>query len=85
MIEKLLDFCRQHHLPIDFCSWHHYGNNPHAIADEARNLRKTLDDNGFPACQSILDEWHYVPPGMDWKTIMTGVHYARKQQLMPEK
>lgn len=50
-------------VPLDFYSWHRYGIRPSEFADRAVKVRKILDDNGYGATESILNEWNYVK---DW-------------------
>ncbi len=62
--EGLLDYCKAHHVPFDFYSWHTYAiasADPYDGVRLARNFRKILDGHGYPQPQSILSEWNLTP------------------------
>ena len=59
-----LPFCRREKVPLDFYSWHVYGTDVHDIGRRIREVRSWLDEQGFTATESILDEWNYV---LKWK------------------
>ena len=61
-IDKFLAGCRDHHVPLDFFSWHSYGSpkNPFGMAEEPFTAKKLLDSYGFTETQLHLNEWHYV-------------------------
>jgi xylan 1,4-beta-xylosidase len=66
--EDLLRYCADHKVPLDFYSWHHYtmaSADPYDFSRIAVELRKILDDNGFPRAQSILSEWNLTPDFTD--------------------
>ena len=56
---QFLAFCRDRKLPLDFFSWHRYGNDLKAFIDEPAHVRKVLDSYGFNKTELIFDEWHY--------------------------
>lgn len=62
---KFLDFCRRESLPLDFVSWHAYGDDPRELAQRAKEVRRILDDGGFSNAESHLNEWNYLP-GNNW-------------------
>jgi len=47
-------------VPLDFFSWHLYGTQPNAFQSCMRTVRNILDEFGYNACESILNEWNYV-------------------------
>ena len=47
-------------VPLDFFSWHLYGTQPNAFRSCMRTVRNILDEFGYNACESILNEWNYV-------------------------
>lgn len=55
-----IEYCRDRRVPLDFFSWHRYARDPREITELERLGRKLLDDNGFTATESILNEWNYV-------------------------
>jgi xylan 1,4-beta-xylosidase len=57
---EFLEYVRDHHLPLDFFSWHWYafGNDPYDFARMGRILRDRLDARGFTKTVSIIDEWN---------------------------
>jgi xylan 1,4-beta-xylosidase len=62
--EDLLRYCVEHRVPLDFYSWHHYtmaSADPYDFSRIAIELRKILNENGFPKAQSILSEWNLTP------------------------
>ena len=61
-IEKFLAGCRDHHVPLDFFSWHSYGSpkNPFGMNREPFTARELLDSYGFRKTELHLNEWHYV-------------------------
>lgn len=58
---RFLSFCREQSLPLDFFSWHGYTADPSEYSRKARALRRLLDDFGFTATESHLNEWNYLP------------------------
>jgi len=61
-IDKFLAGCRDHHVPLDFFSWHSYGSpkNPFGMNSEPFTARKLLDSYGFTRTELHLNEWRYV-------------------------
>ena len=57
---ELLEACRAAGVAPDFLSWHYYGDDPGAMPETAARARRLCDECGFPKCELILDEWHYV-------------------------
>ncbi|HET6246917.1 MAG TPA: hypothetical protein VFE47_04390 [Tepidisphaeraceae bacterium] len=58
---KFLAYCRDNSLPLDFCSWHLYGNDPNEYAVRARGIRDLLNQYGFQKTEMQLNEWNYLP------------------------
>lgn len=58
--EKFLEYMRDNNVPLDFFSWHCYGDSPEEIAVKAHEMRTVLDKYGFTGTQSVLDEWNYI-------------------------
>ena len=63
LIDKFLSRCRDHHVPLDFVSWHQYVKDPAQTAKAAKFIRAKMDEYGFGALESVYDEWNYV---MGW-------------------
>ena len=57
--------CREAGVAPDFISWHYYGNKPADVLAAVERARKLCDDEGFPKCELILNEWHYKNVGWD--------------------
>lgn len=78
--EGFLDYCKKHNVPFDFYSWHAYAigsADPYDGVRLARNIRKILDDHGYPHAQSILSEWNLTPDFSEAeKTELEGPHNA---------
>lgn len=47
-------------VPMDFFSWHRYGNQPEQLTDDAEYYRTMLDKYGYTETESILNEWNYI-------------------------
>ncbi len=62
---RFLAYCRDNQVPLDFFSWHLYSVDPAHIANQCRNAREMLDEYGFTATESILNEWNYVKGWVD--------------------
>ncbi len=58
--DRFLSYMKEHEVPLDFFSWHVYGMNTEKIVGRAINARTILDQYGFTATESILNEWNYV-------------------------
>ena len=57
---RFIAYCRDNQVPLDFFSWHFYAVEPKRLTDRCRRMRDMLDEFGFQATESILDEWNYV-------------------------
>ena len=57
---RLLEVCRESGVAPDFISWHYYGNKPDAMLASVDRARKICDEAGFPKCELIVNEWHYL-------------------------
>ncbi len=59
---SFIAFCRDNHLPLDFFSWHTYAPGDLTVwAVRAHAFRTLLDEHGFTATESHLNEWHVLP------------------------
>jgi hypothetical protein len=54
-----LDYLKKTGTPIDFFSWHMYHRRPVRISEDVHVVRQILDEKGFTAVESILNEWNY--------------------------
>jgi xylan 1,4-beta-xylosidase len=52
-----IEYCQQHHLPLDFFSWHHYFIQPQEYIEHATRHRRSLDEHGFKNTKLFLTEW----------------------------
>ena len=59
--EALHAACREAGVAPDFFSWHHYGNDPVALARQPAIGRTYLDKYGFTKCETMINEWHFLP------------------------
>ena len=48
------------HAPLDFFSWHLYGEDVTEFDRKIKLVREFLDSYGYEDCESILNEWNYV-------------------------
>ncbi len=85
MMQGFLKFCQQERLPLDFCSWHMYGDDPEAVRELALYVRRQLDDHGFTHTESVFDEWSYFEDEL-WNVILLpGSEYVRKEMFERSK
>ncbi|MBQ2038623.1 MAG: hypothetical protein II486_04140 [Thermoguttaceae bacterium] len=66
-IKQLADLCKREGAPLDFLSWHCYARYPNELLDPPAEIRKTLDEAGFPDAELHLNEWHYFPT--EWSVV----------------
>jgi xylan 1,4-beta-xylosidase len=73
-----LAYVRDHHLPLDFYSWHWYAfqNDPYDFARLGQILRDRLDQYGFTKTTSIIDEWNSTLAAADNLGLDTAAHTA---------
>lgn len=65
-IEGFLSYCKKNNVPIDFISWHCYGNvssDPQSVITNAGKISTLLDKYGFSHIESINSEWNSSPFG----------------------
>ncbi|SFN20373.1 Glycosyl hydrolases family 39 [Izhakiella capsodis] len=63
-IEGLLQYCRNNNVPIDFVSWHYYGNStsdPQNIITIGNQIQNTLRKYKYDDIESICSEWNSTP------------------------
>lgn len=63
-LDGLLNYCRNTGTPIDFLSWHCYGNrtaDPLTIIDIGNSIHATLIRYGYDNIESICSEWNSSP------------------------
>ena len=56
----LLKACKEAGVAPDFISWHQYTQNPATIMKNIDVGRRLCDDLGFPNCELVINEWHYL-------------------------
>ncbi|MEI8196028.1 MAG: hypothetical protein WCI73_08980 [Phycisphaerae bacterium] len=68
---RFMAYCREHRLPLDFFSWHTYGAELAPFGQNARLVRRLLDQHGFHSTESHLNEWNRNigpwGPGHEWE------------------
>jgi hypothetical protein len=62
---RFLEMCRAENVPLDFFSWHFYGDDPERIVMQTHAIRRWLDASGFKKTESHLNEWNFLPNN-DW-------------------
>jgi hypothetical protein len=67
---NFLENCRDHAVPLDFFSWHMYGDDPFESGQRPGHVRKMLDEFGFTNTESHMNEWNYIPDN-NWNNLMT--------------
>lgn len=55
-----IEFLDQLSAPLDFFSWHIYGNDVDYITKQIYRVREILDKKGYTKSESILNEWNYA-------------------------
>ncbi|MBR5548646.1 MAG: GH92 family glycosyl hydrolase [Kiritimatiellae bacterium] len=66
-MRAILRACKEANVAPDFISWHFYVEDYSVIADSIRLGRKICDEEGFPKCELVMDEWHYFSfSDYDW-------------------
>lgn len=46
--------------PLDFFSWHHYGQYVNGLCGNEQYVRNLLDSYGYTETESICNEWNYL-------------------------
>lgn len=83
-VEGFLRHCAQTGSPLDFFSWHTYTNSTQEVLRLARIVRNSLDEHGFQASASILNEWHFGPNGewhVLWRDPDTERRHAKAKEM----
>ena len=63
--KEFLDYCKAHNAPLDFYSYHLYSDSVEKHRDLVFDVRRMLDEAGYPETESHLNEWHYHPTWSD--------------------
>jgi hypothetical protein len=56
-LEAFLARCQARSLPLDFCSWHSYGDKHASALDHARYVKGLLAKHGFTRTETHINEW----------------------------
>ncbi|HVQ00057.1 MAG TPA: hypothetical protein VMT57_00940, partial [Candidatus Thermoplasmatota archaeon] len=56
--DRFLQFVSDHHVPLDFFSWHMYTDVPSELVQGSLRIRTLLDSYGFNATENINSEWN---------------------------
>ncbi|MFI8416379.1 GH39 family glycosyl hydrolase [Serratia sp. NPDC078593] len=65
-LDGLLSYCKNNNVPIDFISWHYYGNatsDPQNIIDTGDLVQGSLRKHGYANIESLCTEWNSSPFG----------------------
>jgi len=62
----LLGACRAAGVAPDFISWHGYEHDPMTFNRQAEKAHRLCAEYGFPACELIVNEWHYFGENYTW-------------------
>lgn len=57
--EHWLDFVRDRGCPLDFFSYHYYNTSPAPFRERSARVREMLDERGFTAVPTVVDEWNF--------------------------
>lgn len=61
--EEFLTYCRKEDAPLDFYSFHMYGNDPQDFTRSINKEKELLQKYGYGNAELHLNEWHYSPCG----------------------
>ena len=56
---EFLAYCRDHNVPLDFFSWHKYGQTLDIHVKNPDEVRAMVDQYGYKDAELHLNEWHY--------------------------
>jgi len=82
-VSHFLDRCRTESWPLDFFSWHCYAAESEELTHRAVAIRRLLDERGFTATESHLNEWNYLP-GNTWGPLSRGAPAGVRQEFYNE-
>jgi hypothetical protein len=51
--------------PIEFISWHYYGDSWDEMTEMSLGVRQRVDEMGLRDAENHLTEWHFVPQMKD--------------------
>ncbi len=57
---EFAEYMRDHHVPLDFFSFHRYHTDPKELAANCEYTRRLMDRYGFTDTETVLNEWNYV-------------------------
>lgn len=60
IVRPFLQYCAQNSVPLDFFSFHGYQVDPESDRAQAYRARKLLDEYGFSATETHLNEWNFM-------------------------
>lgn len=83
-VAQFLAFCREHDLPLDFFSWHTYGNSSEELAGNARVVRGLMAEHGYGSSESHLNEWNLWRPD-NGPVFAPGHEYMRRDAFERQK
>jgi hypothetical protein len=67
-MRDVLRACKKAGVAPDFIAWHRYADTPAEVLSTPARARRICDEEGFPKCELVLDEWHYLLNG-SWNGI----------------
>lgn len=69
IVEKLMSALKERNIPIDFISFHWYGDDMTKLSMTLDKAKEVLDKFGFNNTELILNEWNYVRgwSGDEWE------------------
>ncbi|MGN0988766.1 MAG: hypothetical protein ACI4N6_00475 [Eubacteriales bacterium] len=82
-LQKFVEYCGKERLPLDFCSYHGYGDDVTELRDRSAKVRQILDENGFKNTLILFDEWNYfgregMGSGELWKAYKADTKIAKE-------
>jgi len=79
LLRPLLKACREAGIAPDFLSCHSYNCDPEKLIAKPRLMRKLLDEEGFPHCETAITEWHYL---VSWEGIHRSMDKEKRRQAI---
>ncbi|MBQ9336200.1 MAG: hypothetical protein IJS14_02745 [Lentisphaeria bacterium] len=77
LIRPLLKACREAGVAPDFISWHSYCCDPDRLIGRPVMMRKLLDEEGLPDCETAVTEWHYL---VSWEGVQNNMDPEKRRQ-----
>lgn len=68
-LRPFFQYCQDQHAPLDFFSWHRYGDSPMELVESAEAAVRWLKSYGYESSESHCNEWNYFPAPKYWQKV----------------